>query len=338
MNQILVLKAETYLAGTGGTIANLKDINTLKQGAFGVVLDGKALLTDTTATATAPNYKRLQIVAGIAKGTNNVGSEVLIQSSVPIERRSVLSVNYEKYKASVNEVRKVTFALNDAVDVAGDCGFVISNNSFVGTIRTDKVSVNVFKTKTDTLATLITKLVTAFNNTPINRVATISASDATSITFTMKNEHVNFSVAVNGGIYKVSDVVTTKPVISLGKGEDVLRTEKDYSGNLGNGGYWGYNEGYFSKPTEAVSSENYDLFHIKWQGEHDTPQNRVRAAINYLTIAVPTTATAAITALKAVLENLIGTAFTSATGQIVMANEEADETNQTVDSPTKSGV
>lgn len=328
MNQILVLKNVAYLTGAAGVLSNLKDINTLNQGSLGVVLDGKVLFTDVAATA--PNYKRMQFIAGIAKGTNAVGSEVLVQSSVPIERRSVLNVNYEKYKAPVNEVRTVTFALGIDVNEDGDCGFVISNNSFVGTIRTDKVSVNVYKTKTDTLANVITKLVAAFNATPINRVATITASTATSITFTMKNEHINFSVAVNGGIYKVSDVVTTKPVISLGKGEDVLRTEREYSGNLGNGGYWGFNEGYFSKPNEALASENYDLFHIKWQGEHDTAQNRVRAAVNYLTIAVPTSATALVTSIKTILENLIGTAFTSTTGQIVVANDEEDETDGVV--------
>lgn len=340
MNQILILKNEAYLTGDAGVISNLKDINTLKPGAFGFVLDGKVLYGNTTPVAA---LQKVQMIVGISKGVNAVGNTVRVQSSVPIDRRSVLSINYEKYKAPVTQVVEVgPFNLKDSAgnELEGDVGITINDNSFVRTIQTNQIRISEYRLKTQTLSSILDKIVDRINNgtgIPNQQVfnsfctaeKTGTADANYKIKLTMKSEHVDLSIAVDG-LFSFAPVVTTrKPVFSLGAGADVLRTEKEYNGNLGDGGYWGYNEGYFSKPLEASIGVNYDIIQIKFQGEHDTPQNRVRAAVNHLMIAVDTTATATVASLLAGLDAIFGTAFTSDKGTIVVSKDEADETDNT---------
>ena len=94
MNQILVLKNLALNEGTPSNVAAVKDIVNLKPGAVSLVVDGKALYEAGKVWA---ETERVQLVAGITKGVNTVGNEIYVQSSVPIARRQVLSVNYEKY-------------------------------------------------------------------------------------------------------------------------------------------------------------------------------------------------------------------------------------------------
>lgn len=334
MNQILVLKDEAYLAGTPGAVAAVKEITNLKQGSLAMVLEGKVLLETATKLA---GLERVQLVAGIARGTNTIGNEVFVQSSVPIARRQVLSVNFEEYVAPVTQKLKVG-PFPWAADSEGDVGLTINDNSFVRTIQTNQIRISEYKTKAMTPVAIIDKMVARINSgtgipgrTKFNSFCTAVKIGTTvadlAIELTMKSEHVDLSVALDGLLATGTVATTREAVISLGKGEDVLRTEQDYSGNLGNGGYWGYNEGYFSKGTEAQAGTNYDIFQIKFQGEHDTPQNRQRAAVNHLMIAVPTGA-ALVATLKTHFANLFGKAFTSDEGALVPTAQDAKETDK----------
>ena len=332
MNQILVLKNLALNEGTPSNVAAVKDITNLKPGAASLVLDGKALYAGGMDVA---DKERLQIVVGISKGVNSLGNEVLVQSSVPIARRQVLSVNYEKYVAPVTQVVELgPFNWKDE----GDVGLLIMDNSYVRTIQTNEIRISEYKLANMTPESVINKIVDRINNgTGIPNMQVFNSfctaekvgTDAASfkIKLTMKSEHVNLSVALNG-MFAYAPVVTTRePVISLGKGEDVLRTEKEFNGNLGDGGYWGYNEGYFSKPLETDIAGNYDIFQIMFQGEHDTPQNRVRTAINHLTIAVPTGSDVVAT-LKTAFDEIFATAFDSLKGAIVPSKDEELETDK----------
>ena len=333
MNQILVLKNLALNEGTPSNVAAVKDIVNLKPGAVALVVDGKTLYE---AGKTWSALERVQLIAGITKGVNTVGNEIYVQSSVPIARRQVLSVNYEKYVAPVTQVVELgPFNWEDE----GDVGLLIMDNSYVRTIQTNEIRISEYKLPNMTPESIINKIVNRINNgtgipnlQKFNAFCTAVKKGTTPADFkielTMKTEHVDLAVSLNG-MFAYAPVVTTRePVISLGKGEDVLRTEKEFNGNLGDGGYWGYNEGYFSKPLEADINTNYDIFQIKFQGEHDTPQNRVRTAVNHLTIAVPTGSTL-VTTLKTAFDDLFATAYDAAKGSVVPSKDEELETNKT---------
>ena len=333
MNQILVLKNLALNEGTPSNVATVKDIVNLKPGAVALVVDGKTLYE---AGKTWSALERVQLIAGITKGVNTVGNEIYVQSSVPIARRQVLSVNYEKYVAPVTKVVEIGPFNWEA---EGDAGMLIMDSSYVRTIQTNEIRISEYKLANMTPESIINKIVDRINNgtgipnlQKFNAFCTAVKKGTTPADFkielTMKTEHVDLAVSLNGMFAYAPVVVTREPVISLGKGEDVLRTEKEFNGNLGDGGYWGYNEGYFSKPLEADISTNYDIFQIKFQGEHDTPQNRVRTAVNHLTIAVPT-GSALVTTLKTAFDDLFATAYDSVKGSVVPSKDEELETNKT---------
>ena len=332
MNQILVLKNLALNEGTPSNVAAVKDIVNLKPGALSLVVDGKDLYE---AAMELGDKERVQLIAGITKGVNTVGNEIYVQSSVPIARRQVLSINYEKYVAPVTQVVELgPFNWEDE----GDVGLLIMDNSYVRTIQTNEIRISEYKLANMTPESIINKIVDRINNgtgipnlQKFNAFCTAVKKGTTPADFkielTMKTEHVDLSVSLNG-MFAYAPVVTTRePVISLGKGEDVLRTEKEFNGNLGDGGYWGYNEGYFSKPLEADIATNYDIFQIKFQGEHDTPQNRVRTAVNHLTVAVPT-GSALVGVLKTAFDNLFGSAYDSSKGTVVPSKDEELETDK----------
>ena len=333
MNQILVLKNLALNEGTPSNVAAVKDIVNLKPGAVALVVDGKTLYE---AGKTWSALERVQLVAGITKGVNTVGNEIYVQSSVPIARRQVLSVNYEKYVAPITKVVELgPFNWKDE----GDAGILIMDSSYVRTIQTNEIRISEYKLANMTPESIINKIVDRINNgtgipnlQKFNAFCTAVKKGTTPADFkielTMKTEHVDLAVSLNGMFAYAPVVVTREPVISLGKGEDVLRTEKEFNGNLGDGGYWGYNEGYFSKPLEADIATNYDIFQIKFQGEHDTPQNRVRTAVNHLTVAVPTGSTLVGT-LKTAFDELFATAYDSVKGSVVPSKDEEKETDKT---------
>ena len=307
MNQILVFKDEAYAAGTPSAVTSGANILNLNRGAMAIIVNGNELFVRGETNLT--NMTNFQIVAGIA-GSNNLGKQIKVQSSVPINRKNVLSVVHTPYNAPQNQVVEIgPFTWEEEGDVA----ITISNNSFVGTIQTEQVRISEYKTANVAPSAILDKIVNRINNgtgipgmqlpSSFMTAAKIGTADANyKLRLTMKSPHVQLSVAL-GEMFAGAAVVTTTPaIISLGEGADVLATEMEYSGNLGNGGYWGYNEGYFSKAPEAVSDETYDLFWIKFQGEHDTPQNRVRAAVNHLCLAVPTERGEEV---KAILANLL---------------------------------
>ena len=332
MNQILVLKNLALNEGTPSNVAAVKDIVNLKPGALALVIDGKELYASTGDLA---DKERVQLIAGITKGVNTVGNEIYVQSSVPIARRQVLSVNYEKYVAPITKVVEVgPFNWEDE----GDAGMLIMDSSYVRTIQTNEIRISEYKLANMTPESIINKIVDRINNgtgipnlQKFNAFCTAVKKGTTPADFkielTMKTEHVDLAVSLNGMFAYAPVVVTREPVISLGKGEDVLRTEKEFNGNLGDGGYWGYNEGYFSKPLEADIATNYDIFQIKFQGEHDTPQNRVRTAVNHLTVAVPT-GSALVGVLKTAFDNLFGSAYDSSKGAVVPSEDEVIETDK----------
>jgi hypothetical protein len=229
MNQILVLKNLALNEGTPSNVAAVKDIVNLKPGAVALVVDGKALYEAGKAWSA---LERVQLVAGITKGVNTVGNEIYVQSSVPIARRQVLSVNYEKYVAPVTKVVEIgPFNWKDE----GDAGMLIMDSSYVRTIQTNEIRISEYKLPNMTPESIINKIVDRINNgtgipnlQKFNAFCTAVKKGTTPADFkielTMKTEHVDLAVSLNGMFAYAPVTVTREPVISLGKGEDVLRT------------------------------------------------------------------------------------------------------------------
>lgn len=332
MNSILVLKNKAINA-TG--VTDLNTFDKLEQGALAIVLDGKQLYDPTADPTDFANVERVQFVAGVAKGANNLGETINTLSSVPIPRRQVIAVNIEYYKAP--QVQIVQFGPFNWEE-EGDIGIQLNNNSYVGTIKTAQVRASVYKLPSMTEVSVIDKIVSIINtassvgnhqlalNTFCKAEKVGSTPADLKIKITMLSEDVNFSYSLQGMMSFSPVQVLQKAVISLGKGEDVVRTEEEYSGNLGNGGYWGYNEGYFNKPLEANASETYNIVNITWMGEHDDPQNRHRVARNHLMLPIPSSATTLTANIVAALTKLFGNAFDKEQGSIVPSSEDTDET------------
>lgn len=327
MNSILIGKNVALNAGTDDT---LNDANNLDAGAIMMIIDNTKVYTGSEPLA---GVERVQFLVGLSRDKDAVGA-IHYQDFAPILRRSVTNVNYEKYRASRVQIVEIGPFNWEA---EGDASMVLNNNSFVRTIQTEQVRVSQYKTPNMTEVQIIDKLVAAINKGSnfsqqaiLNNFCTAEKVGTTpsnlKIRLTMKSEHVDFSVSLQG-MFSLAPVVTTqKPIISLGKGADVARTEVEYSGNLGNGGYWSYNEGYYRKPAEADPGTNYDIFNIIWTGEHDTPQNKMAVARNHMMIAVPT-GSEAVTSLLTAFDNLFGGAFTKTEGALLPSADEEIETD-----------
>lgn len=291
MHNILIAKDLAY--GVGGTTpVNMANLTTLQHGALAVVADNKRVLAADGSDA--EGVRSFQIVVGITKKPG-----ITIQTSVPIFTDYIEYINVEKYNAPVTQIVEIgPFPL--AVGTAeGEIGLTLNNNSYIRTIQTDQLRLTEWKKASATLASVLQKIVDRINNgTGLPRPGQYQAfttatlvgnADANyKIQLTMKSENVDFSASANSLAEGVVIATTRKAVLSKGVGTDVRRSEDEHSGNLGNGGYGWRNELYFSKPLEADPAGTYDIVSIQFTGMHDTPQNKVRAAANWIQIAIPT--------------------------------------------------
>jgi hypothetical protein len=293
MHNILITKNLAY--GVGGTTpVNMANLTTLQTGALAVVADNKRVLAADGSDA--EGVKSFQIIVGITK---NAEYGISTQVSVPIFTDYITDINVEKYNAPVVQVVDVgPFPLITDTAV-GEIGLNFNNNSYIRTIQTDQLRINEYKKASVTQAAILQKIVDRINNgTGLPNLAqyhtfmTASLTGTTNadrkIRLTMKSEYVDFTMSAYGLAEDVLVVTSTKPVLSKGKGVDVRRAEDEYSGYLGNAGYGWRNELYYSKPLEADPAGTYDIVSIQFTGMHDTPQNKVRAASNWLQIAIPT--------------------------------------------------
>lgn len=289
MHNILITKDVALNAG----ITGIADLPKLEHGSLAIVLDQKSLFSVANDIST---FETMQFIVGVAKNSEfGIG----LQNSVLIPINNVTDANYEVYKAPVTQIVEIG-PFPQAVGTAeGDVGLTINNNSYVRTIQTDRYNLTEYKKASTSLVSILNKIIDRINNgTGLPRKAHYKAFTTASLVGTadanykirleMKSEHVDFSASAYE-LFEGANIVTVrKAVISKGKGIDVLQAEKEYSGYLGNGGYWGNNEAYYSKPLEADAGGKYDIFNFQFQGLHDTPQNKVRVAMNWITIAAVT--------------------------------------------------
>lgn len=312
MNLQLVLGSEAYgVDADDAAIVLQKDVKNLKPGSHLALLDGAKVYASGTDMG---NVQRVQIVAGITGKSGNMEGTLM---SVPIDRRSILSIDREGYTADTSQVIDIAFAsILDAAE--GEVTMSLFNNSYDRTVRLDRINISITKKAGTTAAALVTAIAAKINAHanvyPVTAPFVTATVNTSTLRLTMANSNIDFSMIMDGLAAGLPQTVVTPAFVSLTNSEDILRTEKEYSGNLGNGNYATLGDQYWSFPQQTVLSTQYDVFNIKWQGEHDTPQNRQRSAVLWLKIAVPTGATA--DAFSALLKALFSTSFDQALGTV----------------------
>jgi hypothetical protein len=290
MHNILITKDIEYGVGDTSPVTTA-NLTTLETGSLAIVADNKRVLAADGSDA--EGVQSFQFVVGITKKPG-----ITVQNSVPIYTKYIEYINVEKYNDPVTQIVEIGPFTNAAGTAEGEIGLTLNNNSYIGTIQTEQLRINQWKKSSATLVSALQKIVDTINlGTGLPRpgqyqafmtAALSGAGDASKIVLTMKTEHVAFSVSAYGLAEGVVVATTRQPVLSKGMGIDVRRSEDEHSGNLGNGGYGWRNDLYFSKPLEANPADKYDIISIQFTGMHDTPQNKVRAAANWIQIAIPT--------------------------------------------------
>lgn len=285
MNLQLVLGKEAQAVDNAGAIiVEQKNVDKLKAGSYLFLLDGTTVHKDG---ATDEVFERVQLMVGLANATKGA----TLMTSVPIPKAQVLSVNREVYAPGVNKVVEIDFA-SIAADAVGEIAMSLYDLSYNRTIKNDRINANINKKATETIAQVVTRLATKINahgsTFPVANTFVTATVSTTKLRLTMSNPNIDFSMTLDGLAAGIVPVTITEAVVSLTDSADILRTEKEYSGNLGNGGYDVAGDAWYSVPVQTNLATNYDVIHVKWQGEHDTPQNRQRSAVLWLKIAVPT--------------------------------------------------
>jgi hypothetical protein len=326
MNKIIVLKDEAYLAKQGGGSVTMKTLAQLKRGALAIVVDGE--LYNGQAIS---NKSQVTFVVGIAP---TASSTYNVKSVGPITRRDVKKLNF--VAGTVGQ----PMVLGIGTDVDTPTGFetlltdntegtmdiTIKNLSYNHNISAGTFSTSVTKKAGQTPSDFAAKVLDALTNVSngIPKYATkpdffVAALEANGgdpyITITGANESVDLSIHIQGlleGEVKIIDEV----IYSLGAGTDVLRTEKDYSGNEGNGGYVENTDLWYNQTFEADPAQTYNITNLYYQAKHSFPQNTGNSALIHIEFAtIPESVIGDV--LVTLLQELFGEAYDAGNGEVV---------------------
>lgn len=313
MNNIIVLTdGDNKAVGTD-------DLSSLNPGEFTVLCNGGQVY-DT------PNeVKDFQFVVGITTSPEDVNNVVKYKTTVAIPRKDVINLTKQVAETPVVPVWKIggttttdTLMFQDE----GEASIMIKNLSYNHNIAFQTVFVNLYKKASETVSAFVDRLVLELNKENptgssafVQRFFTatkINSGNNYGIELTALNEHIKFSVTLGGMFELASSILKTAPKFGLGQGIDVLRYEKECSGNLGNGGYAYLPDLYYKQPLQANKDITYTIYNLSWQGTHSLPQNKVNSAVNNLMIAIETGEEGEFDKL---LQELVGNRFTSDSGE-----------------------
>lgn len=300
MNVQLTLGNETYATNdAGASITTLENVSTLKAGSYLALVDNKV---STTAAPLAG--ARIQFIVGLVGTSGNMQKTI---ASVPILKKDILGYSHDVYAADV----KAEWTLNAStltVDSEGEAKLVLSDHTYSRTIQKRKVVVYVTKAKGEAVAAFLQRVVDKINAAPVkgfmNKFVTATLA-VTTITLKVEDANIDFTVSRDGLFKGLPLVNSVKAKPSTSQTDDLIASEKEYSGTLGNGNYVERTDAWFSMPLQTQAGVNYDIFNIRFQGKHDTPQNKVNSAVMHLKLAIPTAKGAAFnTFLKALIANV----------------------------------
>lgn len=290
MNLQIVLGSETYGVDSSNTaITAQKNVDTLKAGSYLFLINGKIVYIDKDTTPVAP-FDSIQLFSGIINSASVQGLSSVL-SSVPIKPINVLQMNRDKYAPDVVGVYDISLS-SLVSNSTGEAVMVLNDNSYNRTIQNNRINITANKRADETVAAFTQRIVDKINNyyakNPRAKFLTASVQSNTTIRLTMLNSNTDFSVSMDGLFLGLTVSTITAPKPSTTNVKDILATEKEFSGNMGNGNYESLTDAWYSFPQQTVMTTNYDIFTIIFKGVHDLPQNKVDAAVMTLKIPVPT--------------------------------------------------
>lgn len=162
--------------------------------------------------------------------------------------------------------------------------------------------------------------------TLVTTVQGVASLGTYTIDITPKEEGVAIELSLTGLIEGNVIATTVTPVYGIGRGEDVLQMEKDFSVEEGNGNYIEYTAEWYKRNMEADTAVQYDLITSLWEGQHSSPTRSHNVMKNRTVIACVNGAGGGqLAATILVLMALIfGNAYSATTGVITSADDGTD--------------
>lgn len=287
MNIQFVLGTEAHgAADPSGTITKMKNIDKLKAGAYAFIVNGAEVLGDGKGLTPGDRVQLVSAISGLA--ADDLSQRLLF--SVPIRRGAVESITRDKFTADVTAKYLVKTSTIDA-GAEGEAVIVMRDLTYNRTIANNKVNISLIKKAGESISVFVDRLINKIKEKAAfyaNGKAMLTVEKATNdIAITMADANVDFSISLDGILAGVAVTTERAAAPSLTNVRDILASEQEFSGNLGNGNYGTLGDAFWSFPQQTKLDTDYDVFYIKFAGEHDLPQNKVRAATLWLKIAVP---------------------------------------------------
>lgn len=310
MKQILIGKTGlAYAAKTGGgVISGVKEIGLLDTGALAIFTAAGVLVTTGNMSTTLDDQKSVYI----AVGNQVADSKSYITSMIP--RNSGTSFDIQSYVTPVKQRKFLGYdgttagtAMNLPSLVAGDEAFIKIIDTTPGLRTIGAVDAQeVFRYSTvviagDTATTLITRLVTAINDT-LNQTGIVTATligAGTGIQLDAIAYGTTFKIARDGilvGATIVEAEGTTAGIavaVNYGKGTDtqILALEDTYSVERGNTNQIFIPQTFYTKNSLVTSGAKYDTYTIAWNGSRTISTGRQDTSRFEIVVAIPNAAT-----------------------------------------------
>ena len=305
MNRLGVLKDVAYAAKTGGgTVVDYKEIKELAQGAIAFFNPKGELLVNTAGVVNGlPDAKTFTIAVGRV-------DDVQVINGIP--RKSITEINKALYRAFTKPVVTVgplTFTDGEEISIS------VTDSSYTNryAIRSKKASVYYKTGITESVAA--DQLVERLNSGNSFITAAKTGSGPYNITITPKEDGVSIDTVLRGSAEYDGNSVTTPSVYGIGGGTAVLAMEKDFSVEEGNGNYRDLTDEFYKREFEALTSVNYDLTTLVWEGTHASPTASHNVMHNRVVIANVNGGTAQLaTDIQVIIAALVGEAYTADEG------------------------
>jgi hypothetical protein len=326
MNGIAVLKDVAYATKRGGgLVTTLNDVGNVGAGALAIMNEKGVVINLANAVAEMADNKYFSIVSGRANDNKVV-------TLIPRVGLNINKANYRATVAAVTTIGGTTVGLALPFTDEGEASITVTDISYSGSSIPRRVRASAYKRVGMTNELFVDKLVTSLNRVDSFVVAAKVGGGTANmgITITAKDGKSVLDANCMDMFENASNVVTTAYVHGQGEGVDIAQMEKDASVEDGNSNYIDFTDEHYSVPTETVTSANYDVITLNWEGMHSSPSRSQKVMINNLSIAciqgAATLEGQNATDIMAILNLIVGNAYDTAEGA-----ETADDDGTSVD-------
>lgn len=295
----------------GGTIAGVKEVNLLADGAVAVFTDKGELVTAANVATILIDKKGVFYAVG--SGSATTGAYVTTVTGR-------LGANYKKvaYVAPVKSKKYIGYdgttagtALNLPTLIAGAEAFIkivdtTKGLRTIGSVYTNEVKSYSYVVKTgDTDTTIVTALVNDINNDPTSVVtaAIVSTSPTLGISLEHKEFGGTFTISLDGILTSATkeepEGATPGVSVAMKYGEgtyaQILAQEEMYSTSRGNTNKVYQPKLWYSVASMGVVGETYDQYNVSWTQYHNREIGSQATTNQEIIIALPNGATAQAT-------------------------------------------